>query len=101
DLKKPLPAPEIEKGVGSNTPEASGSFKDLLRPPYRNRTLLLALFNFFQPIGFYGFGNWVPKLVADQGVSIMESLQYSAAIALAYPMGPFVFTLFADRFERK
>lgn len=101
DLKKPLPAPEVEAGSSSKTTKGSGGFKDLLRPPYRKQALLLALFNFFQTIGFYGFGNWVPKLVANQGVSIMESLHYSAIIALAYPIGPFLFTLFADRFERK
>jgi putative MFS transporter len=82
-------------------PTGSGSFKDLLRPPYRRRAVLLAIFNFFQTIGFYGFGNWVPKLIEDQGVPIMVSLQYSMIIALAYPVGPFLFTLFADRFERK
>jgi putative MFS transporter len=31
----------------------------------------------------------------------LGSLQYSAIIALAFPAGPFLFTLFADRFERK
>jgi putative MFS transporter len=101
DLKRPLPAPELEEGDVVRTAAGSGEFKDLLRPPYRNRTILLALFNFFQTIGFYGFANWVPKLVSDQGVPIMESLGYSAAIAMAYPIGPFLFTLFADRFERK
>jgi putative MFS transporter len=101
DLKKPLPKAEITTSVTESALVGSGSFKDVLRPPYRQRAVLLALFNFFQTIGFYGFGNWVPKLVRDQGVSITESLQYSTIIALAYPVGPFLFTLFADRFERK
>lgn len=93
------PAEPAEGPAGERT--GRGGVADLLRPPYRKRALLLAVFNFFQTIGFYGFGNWVPKLVADQGVSITSSLQYSAVIALAYPAGPFLFTLFADRFERK
>jgi putative MFS transporter len=63
--------------------------------------VLLSVFNFFQTIGFYGFGNWVPRLVADQGVSVTDSLAYSAIIALAFPIGPLAFTLFADRFELK
>jgi putative MFS transporter len=62
---------------------------------------MLSVFNFFQTIGFYGFGNWAPKLVAGQGASVSKSLLYSFVIALAYPAGPFLFTLFADRFERK
>lgn len=78
-----------------------GSMGDLFRPPYRRRTIVLAVFNFFQTIGFYGFGNWVPKLVSNQGVTIASSLQYSFVIALVYPIGPFLFMSFADRFERK
>jgi MFS family permease len=68
---------------------------------YAAATLSMGIFNFFQTIGFYGFGNWVPKLVADQGVSIEQSQLYAAIMALAYPIGPFLFALFADRFERK
>jgi putative MFS transporter len=99
EIGGPLPVPVDESAV--TTLDPAGSVRDLLRPPYRRRTILLALFNFFQTIGFYGFGNWVPKLVANQGVSITQSLLYSAIIALAYPVGPFLFTLLADRFERK
>jgi putative MFS transporter len=98
EIGTPLPEPQVS--VDAAAPSA-GRIADLLRPPYRTRTILLAVFNFFQTIGFYGFGNWVPKLVSNQGVSITQSLLYSAAIALAYPAGPFLFTLFADRFERK
>jgi putative MFS transporter len=99
DLRQPLPAPAAGEDAGA--PVGRVSFMDLLRAPYRSRVILLALFNFFQTIGFYGFGNWVPKLVAEQGASVLGSLQYSAIIALAFPAGPFLFTLFADRFERK
>jgi putative MFS transporter len=62
---------------------------------------MLVVFNFFQTVGFYGFGNWVPTLIAAQGTSITRSLQYSAIIALAYPAGPLLCTVIADRIERK
>jgi putative MFS transporter len=62
---------------------------------------MLVVFNIFQAIGFYGFGNWAPTLIAAQGQSVVHSLAYSAAIALAYPLGPLVCAAFADRFERK
>jgi putative MFS transporter len=101
ELGRPLPDPVGDEGTSASTSARRHRVGDLLRQPYRRRTILLAVFNFFQTIGFYGFGNWVPKLVANQGVSITQSLQYSAVIALAYPTGPFLFTLFADRFERK
>jgi putative MFS transporter len=97
----PLPEPVVVDAAVTPDAQETGRVGSLLRPPYRRRTILLAVFNFFQTIGFYGFGNWVPKLVASQGVSVTQSLQYSAVIALAYPAGPFLFTLFADRFERK
>jgi len=101
EFGRALPAPEALAPAAIPAGTGQGCFGDLFRPPYRNRTILLALFNFFQTIGFYGFGNWVPKLVAAQGVSVTSSLLYSALIALAFPVGPFLFTLFADRFELK
>jgi putative MFS transporter len=99
ELGHALPAPEVPNPIQATI--GNGRFGDLFRPPYRNRAILLALFNFFQTIGFYGFGNWVPKLVAAQGVSVTSSMLYAALIALAFPVGPFLFTLFADRFELK
>lgn len=95
---RPLPAPEPVT-IAINT--TRGRFADLFRPPYARRTFLLAIFDFFQTIGFYGFGNWVPKLVAAQGASVTSSMLYAALIALAFPAGPLLFSLFADRFELK
>jgi putative MFS transporter len=62
---------------------------------------MLIVFNIFQAIGFYGFGNWAPTLIAAQGQSVVRSLAYSAAIAIAYPLGPLICAAYADRFERK
>jgi MFS transporter, putative metabolite:H+ symporter len=100
DTGRVLPPPDVARveGHGANRTSRLG---DIFVPPYRRRTIALAVFNFFQTIGFYGFGNWVPKLVSAQGVGVASSLQYSFVIALAFPVGPFVFTTFADRFERK
>ena len=99
DTGRSLP-PVVLDGELDETVNAS-TVRDIFAPPYRRRTIALAVFNFFQTIGFYGFGNWVPKLVSGQGVTIANSLQYSFVIALAFPVGPFLFTTFADRFERK
>ena len=76
-------------------------WRAIFRPPYRRYTLMLVVFNFFQTIGFYGFGNWVPKLISSQGIDITSSLKYAFIVAIVYPIGPFLFSLFADRFERK
>ena len=54
---------------------------------------MLVVFNFFQTIAFYGFGNWVPAIMASKGANITNSLQYSTIIALMYPVGPLLFTV--------
>lgn len=99
ELGCPLPDPPQTKPA----PQVASTvrFGDLFRPPYRRRTAMLVVFQVFQAIGFYGFGNWVPKLISAQGVEIVNSLKYACIIALIYPLGPFLFTLIADRFERK
>jgi MFS transporter, putative metabolite:H+ symporter len=97
ELRRPLDEPIIA------APEAAGTgkFSEIWTAPYGKRTLMLVVFNFFQTIGFYGFGNWVPAIMASKGASVTHSLQYSAIIALMYPIGPLLCTAIADRFERK
>jgi putative MFS transporter len=97
---KPLDAP-IPQTTDENAPAGHGNFAEIFRPPFRKRAIMLAVFNFFQTIGFYGFSNWVPKLVSGQGFDIRSSLLYSFIIAFAYPAAPLLFMLFADRIERK
>jgi putative MFS transporter len=92
-LPPPGPLPPAETG--------EAGFREIWRPPYRRRTIMLMVFNFCQAIGFYGFGNWVPALLAAQGTGFTKSLQYSFIIALASPSVPMLFLFFADRFERK
>jgi putative MFS transporter len=63
---------------------------------------MLMVFNFFQTIGFYGFTNWSPALLASQGHSLTKSLLYSAIIAAVYPLWPLLWSFtVADRYERK
>ena len=45
---------------------ARGTFSEIWQPPYRSRTLMLMVFQFFQTFGFYGFAAWVPTLIAKQ-----------------------------------
>ena len=75
---------------------------ELWRPPYRRRTIMLSIFNFFQTIGFFGFANWLPALLIAQGHDVTKSLFYSFCIAWAYPLTPLLWGLtVAERFERK
>jgi putative MFS transporter len=99
ELGRELPQPARPAQLPGPAPTAG--LRELFRPPYRRRTLMLIVFHLFQAIGFYGFGNWVPKLISSQGITITNSLEYAFIIAMVYPVGPFVFTSIADRFERK
>jgi putative MFS transporter len=81
---------------------ARGSFAEIWQPPYRSRTIMLMVFQFFQTFGFYGFAAWVPTLIAKQtGINLQASLLYSFIIAIANPFGPMLAILFADKCERK
>ena len=87
--------------IATRPAEARGSLIELTRPPYRKRTLMLMVFNFFQTIGYYGFASWVPTLLIATGITTTSSLQYSFLIALSAPLGPLLAYRVADRIERK
>jgi putative MFS transporter len=74
---------------------------EIFHPPYRRRTIMMSVFNFFQTIGFYGFASWVPSLLIAKGIHITTSLEYSFIIAAANPLSPLLGTLIADKMERK
>ena len=95
----PLPAPAAH---ALERAEARGTLGEIFSPPYRTRTLMLMVFQFFQTFGFYGFAAWVPTLIAQQvGINLGSSLLYSFIIAIASPFGPLIAMSFADKFERK
>jgi MFS transporter, putative metabolite:H+ symporter len=81
--------------------EKAGSFKEIWQPPYRRRSIMLAIFNLCQTIGFYGFANWVPTFLISKGITITKSLEYSLIIAFANPIAPLLGHLFAEKIERK
>jgi MFS transporter, putative metabolite:H+ symporter len=73
----------------------------IFQRPLLGRTLLLVVLNAFQAVGFYGFTNWAPTFLASRGVHFAQSLQYGFIIAVAYPIGPVIWSTIAERFERK
>ncbi|WP_245964679.1 MFS transporter [Trinickia dinghuensis] len=92
----PEPAPQEHAA-----PTIERRFRDVLKAPYLNRTVMLSLFNAIQVIGFYGFSNWIPSLLASKGFGLVHSLQYSFMMSIALPFGPALFFYFADKVERK
>jgi MFS transporter, putative metabolite:H+ symporter len=95
---RPLAEPRVIEG---EVEEAAGSYKEVFRPPYLKRTVMLVIFQLLQTIGYYGFTSWVPTLLISQGINITKSLGYTFIIALASPAAALVATQIADRFERK
>ncbi|RKR31370.1 MULTISPECIES: MFS transporter [Paraburkholderia] len=93
-----LPEPDWTNTVSQ---PGKASIGDVWKPPYRRRTIMLMVFNFFQSIGYYGFASWIPTLLIANGVNVTHSLLYSFLIAVANPLGPLLSLLFADRIERK
>lgn len=85
----------------SSSRRASSSWSEIWSRRYRGRTWLLASFNVLQTVGYYGFTTWVATLLFSEHVTFVRSLQYTAMIGLAYPVGPLIAMRFADRFERK
>lgn len=78
-----------------------GKFRDIWSVQWRKRTLMLTVMNFFQAIGFFGFGNWLPSLLSGKGTSLTHSLLYAFFITLAYPLGSLICSRYADKFENK
>lgn len=89
--------PEIQY---TDSVQEKGSFSEIWKSPYRARTLMLMVFNFFQTVGYYGFASWMPTFLIHKGITVTTSLAYAFIIALANPVGPAIALLIADRIER-
>lgn len=100
DRGQPLPD-IVPEAVAVAAPAGEGGFRDLWRGVMAKRTSFMIVFQIFQVIGFYGFANWLPTLLVDNGIVVTKSLGYSVLIALASPLGPLLFTTIAETFERK
>ena len=92
DTGRPGPVEPGEQSIG---------IKGLIRSGAGGRALLLISVWFCQTLGFYGFNAWVPTLLAEQGFSIMRTLEQSSAISIGAVPGAWIASLIADRWERK
>lgn len=93
----PLPAPPVVPGGV----EARMPWLDLWKPPVRNRTLMMIAFHVLQTVGLYGWANWLPTFLVQQGVPLVTSLRYTLLMAVASPVGPLFAVFTSDLFERK
>jgi putative MFS transporter len=98
DTGRPLPPP---RALADEVETGKGEFREMFQAPYRNRTIMLIIFQLLQTVGYYGFTSWVPTLLLAQGINVTKSLAYTIIIAAANPLGSLAATQFADRCERK
>ncbi|MTT33074.1 MFS transporter [Terrilactibacillus sp. BCM23-1] len=91
--------PPIENSTSVES--SKGNFKEIWQKPYRSRTIMMVVFNFFQTIGFYGFASWVPTFLVHEGITLVHSLLFTSIIALVNPVGAIIAMYTSDRFERK
>jgi MFS transporter, putative metabolite:H+ symporter len=96
----PLPPIELIASAPTQTQTQHG-FAELFRGQLLQRTLMLLVVSCAITVAFFGFSNWLPSLLEARGVGVTKSLAYTALIGLSYPLAPFLFSFFADRFERK
>ena len=97
EIGRPLPPPSPAPAA----PLARGRLAEVFARPLAGRTAMLVVLNAFQAVGFYGFTNWAPTFLASRGATFAKSLEYGFIIAVAYPIGPLIWSRIAERFERK
>lgn len=97
-LRGPVPH---DGEIGAAADGGSIGIKGLIRSGAGGRALLLIGVWFCQTLGFYGFNAWVPTLLAEQGFSIMRTLEQSSAISIGAVPGAWIASVIADRWERK
>ncbi len=95
------PLPPVKAAVEVDSTFRPGSFAALFAPRERQRTIIMLLAWIFQTLGFYGFVAWVPTLLVKHGFSVVQSLSYTALIAICNPLGSFVASHLVERFERR
>lgn len=87
--------------TGEPPQEHKGHFSEMWNKRYARRSVMLVVFHFFTSIGVYGFMNWVPTFLIEQGVSVAHSLAYTIVMGCCAPLGPLLASTFADKIERK
>jgi putative MFS transporter len=96
---RPLPSPNDRLAV--ETTHHPAPLRELWGPVYRSRTIMLLIFNVLQTVGFYGFANWAPTFMLQQGKNLGQSLNYGFLFALMYPVGALMGVSTTEWLERK
>lgn len=84
-------------------PEAAESarFAQLWQPPFAKRTLMLWLVWFGIVFSYYGIFTWLPKLLVEQGYTVVKTFEYVLVMILAQLPGYFAAAVLVEKIGRK
>jgi len=99
-LPPPAPSPRLRAGAHEAAVQPP-RWSALFAPHQAKRTLTLCAIWFFQTIGYYGFMSWVPTLLAQKGIAVVQSLTYASLITGGAAFGALFAVLISERVERK
>ena len=76
-------------------------FGQLWQPPFAKRTLMLWLIWFGIVFSYYGIFTWLPKLLVDQGYTVIKTFEYVLVMILAQLPGYFAAAVLVEKIGRK
>ena len=97
--KGQLPSPVQVEVVTSQKVKIS----ELFSPMYRNRTVMLWIFEFLQTGVYYGFASLAPSVLAAKGFTLVHTLEYTMIIYTSYFLSSVasIFIIDSQKFDRK
>lgn len=93
--------PESPHWVRREATAARAGFLEILRAPFRTRTLLFSAVMILQVFGYYGFGTLAVLVLQAKGFTVVNSLGYLAITYLGYPIGSLLAIPLIERVQRK
>ncbi|KZM69196.1 MFS transporter [Nocardia terpenica] len=93
--------PESPHWVRRAATAARAPFLEILRAPFRTRTLLFSAVMILQVFGYYGFGTLAVLVLQAKGFTVVNSLGYLAITYLGYPIGSLLAIPLIERVQRK
>ncbi|KPN73302.1 MULTISPECIES: MFS transporter [Neisseria] len=87
--------------VAERAPQENPRFAQLWQPPFAKRTLMLWLIWFGIVFSYYGIFTWLPKLLVEQGYTVVKTFEYVLVMILAQLPGYFAAAVLVEKIGRK
>lgn len=88
---------EVEEKPSAEPPR----FAQLWQAPFAKRTLMLWLIWFGIVFSYYGIFTWLPKLLVEQGHTVVKTFEYVLVMILAQLPGYFAAAVLVEKIGRK